>query len=220
MKALTKNSLLAPILAWAILSPGWTHATIITKAPDLGPLWYSLTVPDGSSMYANSFVAPHDSTVAGAGTWLNTEILDPATEMRFQIWGSVGNDPSSGPDYLNVRASTAAITGMNGPLTLYSASTPGSLTLTAGNTYWFVATIVVSPGLGSFQVGGHTQNSVYPDNGTFWFSSEPEGQTFDGTSHTPEMAFQVELVAVPEPSTWLAGLSVSLAALAFFLKNV
>jgi hypothetical protein len=34
---------------------------------------------------------------------------------------------------------------------------------------------------------------VYPDNGTFWYSNDSNGQVFDGSNLTPEMAFRVVL---------------------------
>ena len=72
--------------------------------------------------------------------------------------------------------------------------------------YWFAATVVGESGPGFYQVGGHTQNSQYNDNGTFWYSNDPSGQSFDGQNLTPEMAFHVG-TAVPAPASLaLAGL--------------
>lgn len=185
---------------------GYVHASFITKSPDIGNYWNPLSVPNGTYVYANSFVPQQNSTVVSLGTWLNTFSFDANTAVRFQVWGSVGNNAASGPDYANVLATTAAITGMNGPLSFYSGLTPGSLSLTAGDTYWFSATVVGSSGNGGYQVGGHTQNSGgITDNGTFWYSNDPNGQIFDGQRLTPEMAFEVELAAVPEPSTYIVG---------------
>ena len=87
----------------------------------------------------------------------------------------------------------------------------------AGQRYWFVATCVGEAGTGDFTVGGHTQNSVYPDNGTFWYSNDPPGITFDGQNNTPEMAFEVTLdsfAAVSIPSSGPFGIALLIAMVA------
>jgi hypothetical protein len=42
---------------------------------------------------------------------------------------------------------------------------------------------------GSYQAGGHTQNSVYNDDGTFWYSNDPAGVKLCPSKLTPEMTF-------------------------------
>jgi hypothetical protein len=76
---------------------------------------------------------------------------------------------------------------------------PSALPLIPGNLYWFAATVVGESGTGAYQVGGHTQNSQYPDNCTFWYSNDPAGVAFDGQNLVPEMAFSVGLDDVPVP---------------------
>jgi len=150
--------------------------TTITKPPDLGPFWFPLSPNGGSYVYSDSFVPQVGGSVSSLGTWLNTTVQDPTTTIRFQVWGSVNNDPTQGPDASNVIATSAPQSGFSGGLTFYSAAAlPGGGTLVAGNTYWFVATVVGSTGNGQYQVGGHTQNSIYQDNGTFWYSNDPNG---------------------------------------------
>ena len=68
-------------------------------------------------------------------------------------------------------------------------------------------------------MGGHTQNSVYPDNGTFWYSNDPPGIVFDGQNQTPEMAFEVTLeqfaaVNIPISGPWGIALLIAMVALA------
>lgn len=172
-------------------------AVEITKTPDLGAFWNPLS-PGGTYVYANSFVAPVTGTVTSLGLWMNTMIEDASTAVTLQVWGGTILD---GPDYAQVLASTAGVSGMSGPLALYTANTISSSVLTAGQTYWFAATAVGASGSGRYQVGAHTPNSVYLDNGTFWYSNDPAGHNFDGQSLVPEMAFKVvmgEGNAVPD----------------------
>ncbi|HVI77792.1 MAG TPA: kelch repeat-containing protein, partial [Candidatus Acidoferrum sp.] len=176
--------------------PGGT----ITKPPDLGSFWHPLS-PNGSYVYADSFVPQVSGSVSSLGTWLDTTVEDPTTTIRFEVWGSVNNDPTQGPDASNVIATSGPQSGFSGGLTFYSAATlPGGGSLVAGNTYWFVATCVGSTGKGDYQVGGHTQNSIYQDNGTFWYSNDPSGVDFDGRGLTPEMAFSVTFGSCGTPS--------------------
>ena len=203
--------------AVAMLMSGSAYATLITKSPDLGSYWWPLSAAGGTYVYSDSFVAPQSGVVTSLGTWLDTQISDAATAVKFQVWGSVGNNAANGPDYANVLATTTGISGMSGPLSFYSGATPSSLLLTGGDTYWFSATVVGAAGNGQYQVGGHTQNSVYSDNGTFWFSNDKAGQNFDGQHLTPEMAFQVEMTPVPEPSTYITG---AMLALVFGVQGV
>jgi hypothetical protein len=173
-------------------------AVEITKTPDLGTFWNPLSPAGGTYVYANSFVAPVTGAVTSLGLWMNTMVEDATTAVTLQVWGGTIVD---GPDYAQVLASTAGVSGMSGPLALYTASTISSSVLTAGQTYWFAATAVGASGSGRYQVGGHTPNSIYVDNGTFWYSNNPSGQTFDGQRLVPEMAFKVvmgEGNAVPD----------------------
>jgi len=184
--------------------------TTIEKPPDLGLYWYPLG-NGGTYIYADSFVAPFgDTNVAILGTWLAPLRSAPEGSIgntlgtgfitgggnsivRYQVWGTGGN---GGPDYTQVLASTDSFAADQAGLTLYNKPvTSGGGPLVPGTKYWFVATAV---GLGdpfniAYQTGGHTQNSVYPDNGTFWYSNDVNGQFFDGQGLTPEMAFRVVL---------------------------
>lgn len=189
----------AIIVGGLILAAGSSAAvaqTFITKSPDLGDFWNSLSPNGGSYVYANSFVAPNgDTLVTNLGTWLNAQGSD-GSSIRFEIWGDAG-----GPDASNVISTTGSLGAFNdSTLTYYGApATPG--VLVPGNLYWFTATVVGEAGTGFYNVGGHTQNSAYNDNGTFWFSNDANGIVFGGQGLTPEMAFSVTLTQVPAPAS-------------------
>ncbi len=176
-------------------------AGTITKDPDLGGFYIGLDPDSGSFVYANSFVADTTGVVSNLGTWLLA--LDGAGtggQIAFEIYSSVGGDAINGPDSTNVIASTGLmdIGGGTASLDFYDAAPVFSSVLTEGETYWFGASVVGAPGnVGVYRVGGHTQNSVYNDNGTFWFSNDSTGVFFDGQGLTPEMAFSVSIVPAP-----------------------
>lgn len=190
-------------------------ADVITKAPDLGPLWNPLST-SGTYVYADSFIAPTNGTVSSLGTWLQSTNGDNGNQpINFEI---VGTATGGGPDLSNVIGTTGTLNlDVATSLTLYTASTTSSSALTAGDLYWFVADERFLSGPDSLQVGGHTQNSGgIVDNGTFWYSNSADGSTFDGQNLAPEMAFTVteNASAVPEPASLalfggaLAGLGV------------
>lgn len=186
----------------------------VTKPPDVGPYWQPLGLPGGTYVYTSDFVAPANGSPTSLGVWLR--LYSGATPpVRFQIWGTTGSAPNPGA----VLASTPAVAHpASDTLTLFTASVQGTPTaLQAGQRYWLVATVVGESGNGAYQVGGHTQNSAYPDNGTFWYSNDPAGISFDGQSLTPQMAFVVTLgrqAPEPIPATGAVGLVLLLAALA------
>jgi hypothetical protein len=193
--------------------------TTIEKPPDVGPWWHPLS-NGGTYVYSDSFIAPFGDTNATIlGTWLQVYRGGPSgaigntvgndfisgggnSVIRLQIWGTGGN---GGPDYTQVFASTDPFTADLPGFVLYNRPVTSSSPLVPGVKYWFVATGVGlgDPSNGQYQVGGHTQNSVYPDNGTFWYSNDPAGQSFDGQGLTPEFAFRVVLggpISVDETS--------------------
>lgn len=186
--------------------------TMIDKPPDLGDFWQPLSPNGGTYVYADCFVAPDsgDLTPTVLGTWMNdqgsgdpppgarTRPEDPpgspeaSPTVRFEIWGG---SQAAGPDAGDVLMSTGSIQPVtNGVLTFVSAPVQGSpAALTPGQVYWFAATVVGESGDGFYNVGGHTQNSVFQDSCTFWFSNDPAGINFDGQNLTPEMAISVTL---------------------------
>ncbi len=199
MKIVGMNFVLGAAAA-VTMTAGTAVAGLIEKPPDVGPWWNPLG-PNGSYVYADSFVADETGPVDIIGTWLES-LAGPGlgSDLAFEVWGSIGGNPANGPDAFNVIASTGLFDFGGGTATLdfYSAGTAFSGNLTAGTTYWFAATAIGgNPGDGPYRVGGHTQNSVYNDNGTFWYSNDPAGVNFDGQNLTPEMAFSVNIVPAP-----------------------
>lgn len=186
----------AIVIAAAALAATSASAGLIEKGPDLGAFWQPLNSSSGSYVYANTFVADMDGTVDSIGTWL----LDMSgggtgADVEFMVLGSL----LGAPDPNNVIASTGMedIGGGTSTLDLYDIGTDFSGAVTAGETYFFAVSVIGGGGTGSYQVGGHTQNSVYLDDGTFWFSNDPTGQNFDGAAFTPEMAFRVNIIPAP-----------------------
>jgi len=179
---------LACMLAGAAFS-----TTIISKPPDLGAFWQPVG-NEPTYIYSDCFIAPAgpDLTVTQLGTWLQPIYETPHAIVRFEIWGSLGG----GPDCTNVIAATATFSTEAGGLNLYTLPVAtGGGPLVTGVKYFFVITGfgLGNANYGMYQVGGHTQNSVYQDNCTFWYSNQPDGCTFDGMNLTPEMAFEVTL---------------------------
>lgn len=186
-----------------VFAAGVSAGTVIDKSPDLGAYWYPVgNASSGSYVYADSFIAPEDDTVVDQlGTWLSAITYNGGpqhSEVAFQVWG--GGD--SGPDYTDVIASTDTMSTETEGLNLYVLDvTESNGELTPGERYWFIVDGAGygDPSYDQYQVGAHTQNSVYDDDGTFWYSNDSDGQDFDGQNRTPEMAFQVYLV--PEPAS-------------------
>lgn len=191
------------VIALGVLASvaGSALAGDIVKGPDIGPFWQPLDSDTGTYIYANSFVADETGVVDDLGTWLLAlGGAGTGSQIAFEVYDSIGGNPANGPDSTNVLASTGLINigGGTGTLDFYNAAPNFSAVLNSGQTYWFGANVIgggqnVEP----YQVGGHTQNSVYNDNGTFWFSNDPTGVFFDGQNFTPEMAFSVSIVPAP-----------------------
>jgi hypothetical protein len=191
---------------------------LISKPPDMGEYWGSMSPTGGTYVYADSFVnSGPDAEPTVLGTWL-LESVAPAPPIRFEVWGEAAG---GGPDASAVLATTGTLSpAATGTLTFFSAPVTGTpSTLMAGQRYWFVATCVGEAGTGRYRTGGHTQNSVYSDNGTFWYSNDPAGIVFDGQNLTPEMPFEVTLgefaaVNVPISGPWGIALLIAMVALA------
>ena len=171
-------------------------AGTLTKSPDLGDYWNPLS--SGSTyVYADSFVAPASGVVSDLGVWLN----GGSSQYVLEVLADTGG---SGPNGASILANTGVQQSSFNSLTYVDFATTFSASLVAGQTYWFAASTVGLGGSGSYNVGGHTQNSEgITDNGTFWFSNDPAGLSFDGPNLTPEMAFTVTQGAVPEPAAWV-----------------
>jgi len=103
-----------------------------------------------------------------------------------------------GPSATSIMAATAGIGGFTQRLSFYSAPTLTPINVVAGQTYFFAASTVGSPGTGFLNVGGHTVNTgPIVDNGRFWYSNSL-GNTFDGKALVPEMAFSVTISDTPK----------------------
>lgn len=209
------NRRVCSVFAVLLLVVGAASAqVVVSKPPDLGPYWAPLS-PAGTQVYANSFVNPGpDAAPAVLGMWL-LENSAPAPAVRFEVWAEA---PGGGPDASAVLATTGTLTlPATATLSFFSAPVTGvPTTLTAGTRYFFVATCVGQPGTGSFRVGGHTQNSVVSDNGTFWYANDPAGVSFDGRALTPEMAIEVTLgqAGAAIPAAGPLGIAVLIAMIA------
>ena len=175
---------------------------VITKPPNSGEIAH--LSPTGAYVYASSFLnsASEDTVPTVLGMWLRVSPA-PAPPVRFEIWSEA---TGGGPDASAVLATTGTLSlPVTGSLTFFSAPVTGTPSaLTAGVRYWFVATCVGETGPGAYSVGGHAQNSVYPDNGTFWLSHDPAGVIFSGNSR-PEMAFEVTLERLAAEAIPVAG---------------
>lgn len=197
------------MIACVVLAAGSAAlATDITKKPDLGNFWWPLGNNGNTPVYADSFIAPNGDTMPfRLGTWLD-DLGTGGTNLRFEIWGD-----NNGPNPFDVLATTGTVSPSTSGLTYVEAPVlNGAQALTPGQRYWYVSTAVGEKGGGFFQTGGHTQNSDgIVDNGTFWYSNDPNGISFDGQNLTPEMAFSVQLGAVPAPGV---GAVLGLAGLA------
>jgi hypothetical protein len=210
---------IVPVFCVLLLAGSSAFAQLlISKPPDLGPFWQPLS-PNGTYVYSDSFFnsSPEPMTPTVLGTWLQTTAVPPPN-VRFEVWGEAAG---GGPDASAVLATTGSLSlPVTATLAFFSAPVIGTPSaLAAGQRYWFVATCVGEAGTGDFVTGGHTQNSVYADNGTFWYSNDPAGVSFDGQNNTPEMAFEVTLdqltgVNIPTAGPWGIALLIAMVALA------
>jgi hypothetical protein len=189
----------------ALLLPALAPAAVIVdKSPDVGPYWHPLS-GDSTYVYASSFVfnGASGTMVDTLGVYMLFDLQEgggsPAP-FRFELLG----DNSNAPDPANVLAVTGYQTFSGTSLQLVTSSLLVPYSLSSGTRYWIAASTVGQQGAGDYQVGAHTPNSIYNDNGTFWYSNDPNGLNFDGTGFTPEMAIYAAgegQSAIPEPAT-------------------
>jgi PEP-CTERM motif len=200
-------ALLTTTLAWllAVCSAANGETIIVNKQPDLGPYWHPLDgTPNGTYVYADSFVysGPTGMSMTTVGAYMLNQGGGPGTPFQFEVLADSGNSPNPNA----VLASTGFAQDGNTSLALFTNTLTSPLSLVTGTEYWIALSTVGQPSQGSYRMGGHTQNSGgYNDNGTFWYSNDPAGQSFDGRALTPEMAIYAEGVmsSVPEPSAFV-----------------
>lgn len=201
-------------LSSATLAPA---AVIVNKSPDLGLYWQPLS-SDGTYVYASSFIftGTTGTLVDTLGAYMAVSIEGAGSPFRFELFA----DDANSPDPANVLAVTGYQTSSVSTLQLITGSLLVPYALTNGTRYWIAASTVGQTGGNAYQVGGHTQNSVYNDNGTFWYSNDPSGLAFDGQSLTPEMAIYASGgdSAIPEPAT-LATLAAGLGLMGLLRRR-
>lgn len=178
---------------------------IVDKAPDLGAYWFSLS-GGGSYVYADSFVftGSTGTLMQSVGIYMLKISGGPGSLFRFEVYG----DNGGAPDPTNVLGITGYLRDPSDALSLVTNNLISPVSLSNGERYWIAGSTVGQPNEGEYQVGGHSQNSIYNDNGTFWYSNDSAGQSFDGAELTPEMAIyastdrtNTNLVTTPEPAS-------------------
>jgi hypothetical protein len=172
----------------------------VDKLPNIGPWWHPLSGA-GTYVYADSFVftgGPSSAATTLGVYLLNYESGTAGTSIRFELWG----DSSNAPDPANVLGVTGYFQDAGTSLHLVTADLSNPVTLTSGSRYWVIASAVGQTNQGAYQVGAHAQNSIYADNGTFWYANDPSGISFDGP-YPVEMAIYVAGSDIPEPGTLL-----------------
>lgn len=194
-------ALVVAIVALASSPQISSASVIIDKIPDVGPYWNPIDAGGGTYVYANSFVFTGltGTMMDTVGVYLRAE-GGTGDSFRFEVYADNGN----APDPSNVLGVTGYQTASNAAVALVTDTLLAPISLTNGSRYWIAASVVGQPDTGGFyQIGGHTQNSIYPDNGTFWYSNDPSGIVFDGQALTPEMGIYAAgtAQAIPEPAT-------------------
>jgi hypothetical protein len=182
-----------------------SHAyVVVDKTPDIGAFWQPLSAPTaGTEVYTNSFIFTGNTGDAAtvAGTYMRSLSGGVPTTFQFLLLADNANSPSN-----SILASSAFTSTGSANLTLVTGALSAN-SLVNGTRYWIALSTWGGDGAsGSYQVGGHTQNSIYNDNGTFWYSNADTGfgGPYDGQRLTPEMAIYVEAGVVPEPATMAA----------------
>ena len=189
------------LLVLISLVSGAAAVTIVDKVPDLGPQWEPLDgTPYGGYVYANSFVFGGSSgtLMKSVGIYMFNAGGATGSPFRFEVYA----DNANAPDPNTVLGLTNYMQVANTSLDLVTRPLLSPINLVNGTRYWIAASTVGQASQGShYMVGGHTQNSIYVDNGTFWFSNDPAGLVFDGQAQTPEISIYAS-TAIPEVSTF------------------
>lgn len=200
------------ILGLTLVAAASQAYVVVDKTADLGDFWNNIG-PSNTPIYTNSFVfngATGDAATV-AGTYLRVNgTSGVSSTFQFQLLADSGNAPSA-----TVLASSAFTSTTSSTLTLLTANLSAN-SLVNGTRYWLALNSVGGSGGDGYQVGGHTQNSIYNDNGTFWYSNAGSLSNWDGQNRVPEMAIYVEAAPVPEPASMAA---LGLGALALIRRK-
>jgi len=170
---------------------------IVNNAPDLGSFWNPLS-GGGTYVYTNSFVysGPTGVLMDTVGVYLRNITNNAGSAFRFEVYA----DNSGAPDPTNVLGVTAYQQVSNTTLALVTDSLLNPIPLVNGATYWIAASAVGQADQGDYQVGGFSGGG-----GSFWYSNDPTGLTFDGRNLQPQMAIFASgspaAAAVPEPTS-------------------
>jgi hypothetical protein len=195
---MNRTSRVAALLLGGVLviTNSTSAAIIVDKSPDLGPVWSPLAAP--TFVYANSFVfgGTSGTLMDTVGVYMLNFSGTAGTPFRFEVYADTG---SNAPDPTTVLGVTGYQTFASSTLTLVTNTLGAAISLTNSVRYWIAASTVGQTPDGGYVVGGHTQNSIYSDNGTFWYSNDPAGLIFDGTELTPEMAIYASGPDTPPP---------------------
>jgi hypothetical protein len=183
-------------LVFGVLAAASQAYLVVDKAPNTSG-WLPLGL-NGTPIYANSFIFSGTTgdvaTKLGGYVQWNGNGNTPQT-FQFLLLADGGNAPTS-----TILASSAYTSSANLNMTLVTEDVTSSA-LVNGNRYWVALSCVGGSGDDFYIMGGHTQNSVYNDNGTFWFSNPGDLNNWDGQGFTPEVGIYVEAAPVPEPAT-------------------
>lgn len=206
------------LLALAAVTASSSRAdVIIDKAPNLGPTWAPFGGIEGTYVYTNSFVftGATGTILDTVGAYIVRQSEGLGTAFRFEVYADNGN----APDPATVLGVSDHLQADNQTLSLVTSSILSPFSLTNGLRYWIALSAVGQPYAGAYAIGGHTQNSIYNDDGTVWYSNYTDGLEFDGMGMTPEIAIYASgqgfVATTPEPSTFvLAGMGLGTLALA------
>lgn len=188
-------------------APAYASTIIVDKTPDpvWGTWWSPVDAGDGSYVYAGSFVftGATGDLLDTVGIYLRANTPIGGDPFRFEVYA----DDSNAPDPTNVLGQSASLVATNTTLALVTSPLLTPISLVKDARYWIAASVVGSDNSGgAYAVGGHTPNSIYADDGAFWYSNDITGLYFN-TEVAPEMAIYATVqdspAAVPEPATLL-----------------
>ncbi len=191
-------SLLAAVMGMAAVSSAW----MLDKTPNYqdGDGWRPLGLPY-TGIYANSFI--FTGATGEVLDELGVHLRDPdgngGGNIRFYLLQDNANAPTS-----NILATSLVdVSTSSTQMILLKANTTG-YGLVNGSRYW-VAAQAMTVG-DTYITGGHVQNTIYNDYGTFWASNANDLNVWDYQGVLPEMSIYVKTTgegAVPSPAAFI-----------------